>query len=86
VIAEVAGIQAGADQRITARQAIARAVKRRSKPFLALKLVESVAARGPAAVPAPLAALIETCVRLARDAPGPMATWATDPRGRMSSR
>jgi putative ATP-dependent endonuclease of the OLD family len=86
VIAEVAGIQAGADQRITARQAIARAVKRRSKPFLALKLVESVAARGPAAVPAPLAALIETCVRLARDAPGPMATWPADPRGRMSSR
>jgi putative ATP-dependent endonuclease of OLD family len=68
-IAEVAGLPPGSERRVGARQAIAKAVQRRSKPFLALKLVESVAARGPEGVPAPLAQLIETCVRLARDAP-----------------
>ena len=35
-------------------QAIAKAVQRRSKPFLALRLVESVARAGPAGVPPPL--------------------------------
>jgi len=68
-IAAVGGLPAGAEPRIAARQAIAKAVKRRSKPFLALKLVESVAARGPEGVPPPLARLIETCVKLSRDAP-----------------
>jgi putative ATP-dependent endonuclease of OLD family len=68
-IAEVASLPPGAERRATARQAITKAVQRRSKPFLALKLVESVAARGPEGVPAPLARLIETCVALARDAP-----------------
>jgi hypothetical protein len=59
----------GGVERIAPRHAIAKAVQRRSKPFLALKLVESVAAGGAQAVPAPLARLIDTCVRLARDAP-----------------
>ena len=68
-IVEVAGLPAGAQTRVSARQAIAKAVQRRSKPFLALKLVEAVAARGAEGVPQPLARLIETCVRLARDAP-----------------
>jgi putative ATP-dependent endonuclease of OLD family len=68
-IAEVAGLPPGAERRVGARQAIAKAVHRRSKPFLALKLVESVAARGPEGVPEPLARLIERCVALARDAP-----------------
>jgi putative ATP-dependent endonuclease of OLD family len=68
-IAEAAGLPPGAERRVGARQAIAKAVQRRSKPFLALKLVESVAARGPEGVPAPLARLVETCVALARDAP-----------------
>jgi putative ATP-dependent endonuclease of OLD family len=68
-IAEVAGLPPGGVERIAPRHAIAKAVQRRSKPFLALKLVESVAAGGAQAVPAPLARLIDTCVRLARDAP-----------------
>jgi putative ATP-dependent endonuclease of OLD family len=68
-IAEAAGLPPGAERRVGPRQAIAKAVQRRSKPFLALKLVESVASRGPDGVPAPLAQLIETSVKLARDAP-----------------
>jgi putative ATP-dependent endonuclease of OLD family len=69
VIGEVAGLSVNPDPRASARQTISRAVTRRSKPYLALKLVESVAARGPAGVPPPLVAVIETCVRLARAAP-----------------
>ena len=67
-IAAMAGVPTDV-HRSSARQTIARAVKRQSKPLLALKLVEAVAARGPVGVPAPLAALVETCVRLSRDAP-----------------
>ena len=68
-IAEVAGLSPDMADRVTPTQAIARAVQRKSKPFLALRLVESVAAHGPEGVPPPLARLIETCVRLARLAP-----------------
>ena len=68
-ILDVAGLSAAALPDIKPGQAIARAVQRKSKPFLALRLVESVAARGPAGVPAPLARLVETCVALAREAP-----------------
>jgi hypothetical protein len=55
--------------RVKPTQAIAKAVQRKSNPFLALRLVESVAAHGPEGVPPPLARLIETRVRLARLAP-----------------
>jgi putative ATP-dependent endonuclease of OLD family len=68
-IAEVAGLSPAMADRVTPTQAIARAVQRKSKPFLALRLVESAAAHGPEGVPPPLARLIETCVRLARLAP-----------------
>jgi putative ATP-dependent endonuclease of OLD family len=79
VIGEVAGVPLRPDQRISPRQTIGKAVKRRSKPFLALKLVESVATRGPSGVPAPLARLIETCVGLARR-PGPLQRVSSRPR------
>jgi putative ATP-dependent endonuclease of OLD family len=68
-IMEVAGLSPAMERRVKPMQAIAKAVQRRSKPFLALSLVESVARRGPDGVPEPLARLIETCVRLARQAP-----------------
>jgi putative ATP-dependent endonuclease of OLD family len=45
---------------------IARAVKKRTKPALALAVVEAANAAGGPQVPAPLRALIETAVRLAR--------------------
>jgi putative ATP-dependent endonuclease of OLD family len=63
---------AGLDDRahgLTPQRAIARAVERRSKPGLALGLVDAAARVGPESVPAPLARLIETCVALARAAP-----------------
>jgi putative ATP-dependent endonuclease of OLD family len=68
-IMEVAGLAPALVRRAKPTQTIVKAVHRRSKPFLALRLVESVAALGPEAVPPPLARLIETCVRLARAAP-----------------
>ncbi|MCL2658525.1 MAG: DUF2813 domain-containing protein [Betaproteobacteria bacterium] len=48
---------------------IARAIRRRSKPYLAFAVLASVAEQGPASVPRALAGMIETCVRLAREAP-----------------
>jgi hypothetical protein len=68
-IGEVGGLAAAMVPRVKPTQTIAKAVHRKSKPFLALRLVESVATRGPSGVPPPLARLIETCVQLAREAP-----------------
>jgi putative ATP-dependent endonuclease of OLD family len=68
-IMEVAGLAPETTSGIKPGHAISKAVHRKSKPFLALRLVESVAAQGPAGVPPPLARLIETCVELARSAP-----------------
>ena len=68
-IMEVAGLAPALAHRVKPTQTIVKAVQRRSKPFLALRLVESVAAHGAEGVPPPLARLIETCVRLARAAP-----------------
>jgi putative ATP-dependent endonuclease of OLD family len=79
-IREVAGLAPGMARRLKPTQVIARAVQRRSKPFLALSLVESVARQGPGGVPAPLARLVETCVSLARTAPA-RAVATADRRG-----
>jgi putative ATP-dependent endonuclease of OLD family len=46
---------------------IAKAVRSRSKPYLALSVAEAVAARGPSGVPPLLRQAIETSVMLARD-------------------
>ena len=48
-IVEVAGLPPAMADRVKPTQAIAKAVQRKSKPFLALRLVESVAAHGPRA-------------------------------------
>lgn len=45
---------------------IARAISERSKPRLALEVLEALSERGPEAVPPALRALVETAVRLAR--------------------
>ena len=68
-ILAVAGLPPDMEPRVKPTQAISKAVQRRSKPFLALRLVESVAKQGPTGVPPPVARLVETCVRLARTAP-----------------
>jgi len=85
-ILEVAGLAPAMERRIKPTAAIGQAVKRRSKPCLALGLVESVAKRGPAGVPAPLARLIEMCVDLARSATArAVAAAAGDHRRRSSA-
>lgn len=52
--------------RAPARDVIARAVQRRSKPFLAVEILEAVAQRGAEGIPPPLRAAIEMCVQQAR--------------------
>ena len=45
---------------------IRRAIKNKSKPFLALSIIEAIAAKGPAAIPDTLYQMIETCIEQAR--------------------
>jgi putative ATP-dependent endonuclease of OLD family len=56
----------GRPEKMPAKAVIGRAIEKRSKPFLAVQLLEAVAERGPDAVPPPLRRAIETCVDLAR--------------------
>jgi len=60
----------GAVRGASATATIKRAIDRTSKPFLALSLIDAVAERGPASVPAPLQEMIESSVKLARQKPG----------------
>ena len=53
-------------QRAPAKKAIARAIERYSKPYMAVLLLDAVIDRGPSGVPPPLRHAIETCVALAR--------------------
>ncbi|WP_341675270.1 DUF2813 domain-containing protein [Niveibacterium sp. SC-1] len=64
VFREAAGIPATAP--VSAARVIAKAIQRRSKPYLAFAVARAAAERGPASVPPPIAALLETCVNLAR--------------------
>jgi putative ATP-dependent endonuclease of OLD family len=67
LLKRAAGLPAGAP--IPARQAINRAIKRLSKPYLAFEMLIAVAQSGSAGVPKPLRQVIDTCVQLARSAP-----------------
>ena len=49
------------------------AVRKQSKPFLALSVVEAVAADGSAGIPAVLQEMIHRCVKIARNSPGRLA-------------
>lgn len=49
------------------------AVKKRSKPFLALRIVDAIASADSRGVPPRLGRMIETCVELARNAPARLA-------------
>jgi putative ATP-dependent endonuclease of OLD family len=46
------------------------AVRKRSKPFLALSIVEAIALEGSAGIPQILQDMVHTCVGLARNSPG----------------
>jgi len=67
MLKQAAGLPAAAP--VPARQAINRAIKRLSKPFLAFELLNAVAQAGSAGVPKPLRQVIDTCIELAREAP-----------------
>jgi len=45
---------------------IRRAIKNKSKPFLALSIIETIASKGPAAIPDKLFQMIEACIEQAR--------------------
>jgi len=67
MLKQAAGLPAGAP--VPARQAIHRAIKRLSKPYLAFEMLIAVARPGSAGVPKPLRQVIDTCIQLARSAP-----------------
>jgi putative ATP-dependent endonuclease of OLD family len=77
VYAQVAGANVSAERRITPRRVIDRAVKRRSKPYLALEILAAVTQDGSPGLPRVLERLIVTCVSLAREA---SARVAGEPR------
>ena len=55
--------------KLSAGKIIRSAVRKQSKPFLALSVVEAVASQESAGVPQVLQEMIENCVRIARSAP-----------------
>jgi len=69
VYREAAGTSPRGDHRRAPQsphQIIAKAVRKKSKPHLALLVAEQCAVRGPASIPPPLRGVIETSVALAR--------------------
>lgn len=89
VLREAAGISSRTRGRVPASRAIQSAIKRHSKPGLALLLLEAIAERGPDGVPAPLRRVVETSLELARTAPARLAreaVRATRPRSNPQGR
>jgi putative ATP-dependent endonuclease of OLD family len=80
VLRNLAGFAPGYGKNVPPRRVIVQAVRRRSKPGLALAVIESAARRGPGAVPEPLVRTIETCLRLASHAPARPASAARSGR------
>ena len=68
-----AGLKGKQLERVSPGKVIQAAVRKRSKPFLALSVVEAIASTGPQGIPPPLCDMIETCVNLARKAPSRLA-------------
>ena len=56
-------------QKLSPGKVIRTAVRKQSKPFLALSIVDAITAEGSPGIPAVLKELIEHCVALAREAP-----------------
>jgi putative ATP-dependent endonuclease of OLD family len=54
---------------LSPKKIIQTAVRRRSKPFLALSIVEAIATEGSAGIPQTLQDMIHACVDLARNSP-----------------
>jgi len=67
IIADFAGLSEPSDQPLDPRRAIQRALKKLSKPDLALRLLETAVGRDSPGVPEPLADALHRCVALARE-------------------
>lgn len=61
------GPEGPSDPRSSPARIIAKAVRKKSKPYLALQVAQECAARGPASIPPVLRGVIETSVLLARE-------------------
>jgi len=86
VFVEAAGLHLSPVHRPPPRGVINRAIRRHSKPYLAIEMVTAVAGRRSPGVPAPLRTAIETCVDLARAAPRTSAEAPPPLGGRRRSR
>ncbi|QOC23707.1 DUF2813 domain-containing protein [Wenzhouxiangella sp. AB-CW3] len=69
VFQRLAGFRGDPGPNVTAQQVIERALKRHAKPDIALQLVMAAAEPDSPGVPEPLAAMIETVLKMAREAP-----------------
>lgn len=78
VYARAAGLRVSPRHTPPAKGTIHRALQRWSKPYMALQVILAASEPGSPGVPPPLLQMIETCVRLARDAPR-LGTIATPP-------
>jgi putative ATP-dependent endonuclease of OLD family len=65
----ISGLSESKLQKLSPGRIIQAAVRRRSKPFLALSIVEAMAVEGSPGIPPVLQQLVETCVGMAREAP-----------------
>lgn len=80
VYQRAAGMRVSPRHRVPAKSVIHRALKRWSKPYMALQVILAASEPGSPGVPLPLRQMIETCVRLARDAPRRGSLEAAAPR------
>jgi putative ATP-dependent endonuclease of the OLD family len=69
VFQRLAGFRGDPGPNVSSQQVIERSFKRHAKPDIALQLVMAAAEPGSPGVPEPLAAMIETVVQMARQAP-----------------
>ena len=69
-------------QKLSPRKVIQAAVRKQSKPFLALSIVDAITAEDSPGIPPVLRNLIETCVGLARAAPERLAAPAVRGSGK----
>jgi putative ATP-dependent endonuclease of OLD family len=69
VYQRAAGMRVSLRSTVPAKAVIHRALQRSSKPHMALQVILAASEPGSPGVPEPLRQMIETCVRLARDAP-----------------
>jgi len=68
VFLDAAGVHVSPAHRVPPRGVISRAIRRHSKPFMAIEMITAASAEGSPGIPRPLRHVIDTCVGLARHA------------------